>query len=182
MKCVLIFYLKARLESKEHRRMEKYDKDPSMPDDDSSHTYCCIKTGAGSNYNIAAVSDHELHCTKTETDIDTYMADFNNPTSDTKAGTVTIGLDTKPAVVCIKSEPQDDAPMQCEPHNTIQSEAEKTVIDWAVIMYTVSHDNQSSIQIDSTHSTTFKGVCHKHENIYSEDNTHPSTSSLNAAD
>jgi hypothetical protein len=47
--------------------MEKYDEDPPMSDD-GVHTSCCIKTEAGSNSNIANVSDHEL----------TYMSDINN--------------------------------------------------------------------------------------------------------
>jgi hypothetical protein len=52
--------------------MEKYDKDPSMPDR-SFHTPCCIQMENCSDSNIAAVSVHDLHCIKTESGSDTHM-------------------------------------------------------------------------------------------------------------
>jgi uncharacterized Zn-finger protein len=170
--------------------MEKYDNDPSVPDD-SVHTSCCAKTEAGSNPNTDDVSDHELHCIKTESDIDTYMTDFNNPTSDTKAGEATIGLDTNSSLMCIKSEHQDDARMQCDAHNVLQWKAEQTVIDRTGIVYMFNHNDLSSLQmcydnqtqIDDTHNTSLKVVSLKHDHTYcKDDHIHPSMSPLNATD
>jgi hypothetical protein len=81
-----------------HSKMETYDV--SMPDD-SVHKPCCIKTEAGSNSNIADVSDHELHCIKTE------HADVYPPTKTNEAtmGCSNISnMDIKHELCFIKTE------------------------------------------------------------------------------
>jgi hypothetical protein len=191
---VFKYILKACLESREHRTMEKYDKDPSVSDA-SIHTSYCIKTEAGSFSNIVDESGHELHHIKTESDIDTYMTYFNNPTSDTKSGIATIGLDTKSSVSCIKLEPQYNAAMQSYPQNpseSSQNEAAKpesvhTVVDRVGGMYMVNDDNQSPLHMcdsDIAQSEVkvdipYTLVCLKHEHTCCDDDS--SVSPVNAA-
>jgi hypothetical protein len=62
---------------------------------------------------------HELNCIKTESSRDTNIAEFNNLAPDcTKTEQASVGLDTTSSVGYIKSEPQDDAPMEYHQQNT----------------------------------------------------------------
>jgi hypothetical protein len=150
------------------------------------------------NSNVADVSDHEFHFIKKECDNATDVLDFKIPTSDTMATQPTIGIDTKSPVLCIKSEPQDDASMHCYPQNTSeysQSETCKpeslpTVLDCAGDMHVPNDDNKSRLRMcdddiansDVKHNIPCEGVCLEHEYKYSEDDTCTPASTLKTAD
>jgi uncharacterized Zn-finger protein len=92
-------------------------------------------------------------------------------------------------VLYIKSEPQDDAPMQYYPaFNLSQGESASaeslpTVLDHAGTMYMVNDDKQLPLQMcddqltqnDDTH-TKWNRQLVKHEHTYCEDDTYPSVS------
>jgi hypothetical protein len=223
--------LKSRLKTSEHKQMEKYDKDPAVPDV-SIHKSCCIKTDGthmngdmdheldcikaenGSDTNMDGRKDHDLHCIKLDRDIDTHMdgdmdhnlhciktesvsgttyPDFNNPTPDCtiKTEQASIVLNTKSSVLYIKSEPQDDAPMEYHHQNTSEYTHSEAVKPGSVqTMVHCAGDNNPNLhrmcdddqtQSYEAHKAAWEGECLKQEHTSCED-TQPPASLSKAAD
>jgi hypothetical protein len=132
---------------------------------------------------------HDLHCIKIESGSDTNIAEFKNLATDcTKAKQASVVLDTKSSVLYIKSEPQDDAPMEYHHQNT-QSEAvtpetvqtvEHCAGDNNPNLLRMCSDNQT--QSYEAHKAAWEGECLKHEQTYCEDDTQPSDSPPQTAD
>jgi hypothetical protein len=176
-------------------------------DGHSSHKLHCIKSESGSDRNMDGHSSHELHCIKAESVSSTYMddemyhalhciktesgrdtniAEFNTLATDcTKTEQASVVLDTKSSVLYIKSEPQDDAPVEYHHQNTSEythSEAVKTGSVQTVVhragdnnpnLLRMCDDNQT--QSYEAHKAAWEGECLKHEHTSCEYTT-PSAS------
>jgi hypothetical protein len=159
-------------------------------DGDMEHDLHCIKKESGSDTHVDGDMEHDLHCIKAECDINGKNAEFNNLKPDcTKTGQAFVGLDTKPYMLYIKSEPQDVAPMEYYHQNTseyTQSEAVKPESVQTVLragnnnpnLLRMCDDNQT--QSYEAHEAALEGECLKHEHTSCED-TKPSDLQLSAA-